>query len=73
MFLLPIAVVVGWLVLHWGNIHAIMCKCIGVSEQILGQSNLQIVCTYRWKNYLVHVSDSLGKKKRILANNLVSN
>ena len=48
----PVAFVVGQLVLHWGNTHAIMCKCSDVSQQMQGQWSLQIICTYAavsWK------------------------
>ena len=32
-----LAFLVGWLVLHWGNTHAKMCKCRGLSQQMLEQ------------------------------------
>ena len=44
---MPVAFVVDQLVIHWGNINAVICNCGGVSRQMHGQWSLQIICTYR--------------------------
>ena len=41
----PVAFVVGQLVLHWGLTYAILCNYEGVGQRMHKNSSLQIVCT----------------------------
>ena len=57
----PVALVVGRLVLQLGNIRVMVCSYGGVCRRMHGQSHLQIICIYTWSSYSGHVSNSLGK------------
>ena len=50
---------------NWSYIEKIPLLCCArrVSQQMHGRQSLQIICTYRQKIYVGHVSDSLGKTK----------
>ena len=57
----PVAFIVGRLVLHWGNTRAIMCSYGGASWRMYWKSHLQIICIYTRSSYSRPVSNSLGK------------
>ena len=40
-----------------------MCNYGDLRWQMYGKLSLQIICTYRWKSYLGHVRNALGKTK----------
>ena len=56
----PFAFLIGWLVLHWGNTHAIMCKCIKLTNARTKSANYS---SLQAEQLLGHVSDSLGNTK----------
>ena len=61
------------MVLHGGNMHGIMCKHGGVSLQMHGQQDLQIICTYSQNSYLRHVKNKMKILSNCLENHLADN
>ena len=57
----PVTLVVGQLVLHYGNTVVITCSYGGANPRMYWQSYLQILFTYTWSSYSGHVSNSVGK------------
>ena len=71
-FYVPVAFIVGRLVLHLGHTH-LMCNYRDVGQQINRKSSLQIICTKSQCSHSLHVTDALEKKSRkILSNYCVS-
>ena len=62
----PIAFVVGRLVLHWGHKRAIMCNYGGLRHQVHEKSSLQVICNYKRSSCSRHVSDVSGKPKKYI-------
>ena len=59
----PVAFIVGQLVLHWGNTRATVWNYGGLRQRMHAKSSLQIICHYRRSSYLGHVSDALENTK----------
>ena len=72
---IPVAFVVDWLVLHWGNTHLLICKCQGVYiDKCVDNQVYKLVCNKLAKQLLRACWQSLQKNKiKTLANYWVRN